>query len=202
MPLTLPEAAEKAGVSIATIKKQQQRGQIRATKGDSGRLEVSEDDFALYLASRGLLEASETAEKGMPELPKLVHDVGDVFGALPAHIADAILAGVAHKGGASPEPFRAAMEGLGNETSRQIAEPSAEDPHASCPIGYRHVSSPAWGRVSELTWELNGGTYTWTGLFWEGGSVFDGRVLDEGISPASPYSDKRPSAPPDVKAKK
>jgi hypothetical protein len=100
------------------------------------------------------------------------------------------------KGGhaGKPETFLKAIEGV--PRNPPLEEPDEDvDPHGGHPIGFQWAETPRWKRISESTWAIGNAKWIWNGLGWEGAGAAAGRELGEGISPANPYSEKRPVAP-------
>ena len=196
MPLTLQEVATKTGQSYDLLKKHAQRGRIKTYK-EGGRIMVADADLDAYLASQELGAVVEVAGR-----PATIYgrDLGNTISRLPTSVQSALLEAMptSKNGAGHPELVEKAVANLGpGYVHQSVPEVDPEDPHCGFPVGYRHASSPRWGRTSEDTWELNGATLTWTGLFWVAGGSWanSDRSFGEGISPASPHAEMRPLTP-------
>lgn len=202
--LTLKEAADKAGISYAGIRKDAERGKIKTTR-DGQRTMVSDEALAAYMASKSLVRLSESiASNGkMSNLTAGVRELGNIWANLDPKIQQAILDGVPRTSngkvsGGNSEAWRRATKG---RRERPVVEAS-DDPHFGHPIGYQHHTTPRWKRTSESTWSLGDVTWSWNGLVWEGGGAAAGRVIsDDSVSPAAPASDRRPLGPSKVVAR-
>ncbi len=186
--LTLNEVAERTGQSLETIRKHAQRGKLVTSKSGTS-VTVSEAAFDAYLAASGLRKAADKVER-----TGKVREAGNILAKLPDHVARAILDGLpTSKKPGNGEMFKKATRNVSKNV--EMPEPSDEDPHNSAPIGWQWSESPRWKRVDENSWKLGSAVWRWNGLAWEGSGTVEGRMLGDGISPASPYSDKRPMEP-------
>jgi len=193
--LLLKDAADKAGISYAAMRKDAERGKIKV-KRDGNRTVTTDEDLAAYMASKGLAKLADTLGD-TKAVTAGVRELGNIWANLDPKLQAAILDGIPKTSngkvsGGNAEAWKRATKGR-REVS--VTEESP-DPHFGHPVGYRHRQTPRWGRISESTWELDGATYSWNGLVWEGGGKAEGRVLsDDNVSPAAPASDRRPLAP-------
>jgi excisionase family DNA binding protein len=183
---TVGQVAKLAGVNEATVRQHIVRGRLIAEK-DGGRTLITQAALDAYLTEDALVETAAEVRKPGANVPR---EIGNMLARLPAHVAEAILAGIptAKKAG-SPDAFNMAIEQL---PKREVPEEEG-DPHAGYPIGHQHLEPPRWKRVSDSTWRLDDAAFTWSGSQWVG--TRDGAFLGEGISPSSPWSDRRPLAP-------
>lgn len=200
MSHTLQEVAKATGRPYAVVKKHAQRGKLRTTK-EGRAVVVTDDDLALYQASEGLERVAvelRVVEGDTTSLREASGEAGNAIARLPPKVAQAILDGIPRTGkgghGGSPEPFRKATRDI-PRPEIVIVEPSDEDPHAGHPVGFAWKENPRWERVSPLTWAIGEASWTWNGMGWEGSGSNKGKTLGVGISPASPYSERRPLSP-------
>lgn len=196
MTKTLAEVAEITGRPEATLRKHIQRGRLIATV-EAGRSVVSDPDLDRYLTAEELTTTAETVRKPETNVPR---EIGNMIGRLPPSIANAILDGMPtqKKPAGDPEAFKKDTK---NTRKNPPVEIDDSDPHRGYPIGYQHTEKPRWKRTSKSTWSLDGATFAWNGMGWEGGGARDGMLLTDDVSPADPYSDKRPLGPPKAGAK-
>lgn len=203
MKLTLQQAAERANVGYEAMKKHAQRGQLRTSKdGAGGRLVIDSDDLDAYVATGAMADAVEASQG--KDGPGVAREIASAITNMSPSIQQAILDGIpspSAKRLGSSEPFRKAREREPVNRRANIDEAAAEaarklGPHCGYPIGHVHTFAPQWYRSSESTWRLGGASWSWNGYEWEGGGVRAGASLGDGISPADPDADRRPSAPP------
>ena len=200
MSHTLQEVAKITGLHYAVVKKHAQRGKLKTSLEGRNRV-VSDDDLAAYQASDALDKLSDAlrdVDGDVKELKIASGEAGNHISRLPSHIRDAILNGMPKTGkgghvGRSTD-YLTAIEGV--PTNPELEEPDEDvDPHGGRKIGFQWAETPRWKRVSESTWAIGNAKWTWNGLGWEGSGAAAGRELGEGVSPANPYSSKRPLAP-------
>ena len=187
---TLGEVATKTGQTLETVRKHVQRGKLVATKSGSA-VTVSDEALDAYIASSGLRQAAMKVEA-----TQQVREAGNVIAKLPVHVVEAILAGIPmgkKKVGDSVAFQRATADLPMTETG--VVEPTDENPHGGTKVGFQWQEAPRWKRVTENGWKLGDAIWAWNGLGWEGQGSMEGRVLGDGISPANPYSAKRPMEP-------
>lgn len=193
MSITLQEASTRSGVAYALLKKHAQRGKLRTSK-DGPRLLVEEADLDAYLAAEKLGRTAAAVE-GQP-VAVIAREFGNAIASLPSHVQAAILEGMPTQKspGGSSAPFKKAVEGI----PKRVAAPDVPedvDPHRGFAVGHQHRHAPRWKRTSSSTWSLDGASWSWNGMFWEGGGSRDGQTLAVGISPAAPMADYRPIQP-------
>lgn len=183
---TVSQVAKLTGVSEATLRQHIARGRLVAEK-DGTRSIVTQASLDAYLAAGALSEAATEVRRPGADVPR---EIGNMLNRLPPHVAEAILAGVpTSKKAGSGEAFNRSIEQL---PKRDVPE-DAGDPHWGYPIGYQHLESPRWKRISETAWRIEDVTYSWNGFAWE--CSREGVEIGSDISPANPWSDRRPLAP-------
>lgn len=200
MSHTLQEVAKITERPYAVVKKHAQRGKLQTVLEGRSRV-VTEEALAAYQAAEGLertAAALRVVNDDLTELREAVGEAGNAIARLPSHVLGAILDGMPKtgKGGHSGRStaFLEAKEGI--PSKEPPVEPDEEvDPHGGRPVGFQWGEAPRWKHVSESTWAIGKATWTWNGLGWEAGGSIVGREIGEGISPANPYSEKRPMAP-------
>lgn len=187
---SLKEASEKTGRSETILRKHIERGKLRATK-EGNRSVIDSKDLDAYMTSEEL-SATAVAVLTSSDVPR---EVGNMIARLPRPVAEAILMGMptSKKALGSPELFDRATRSL---TRNRPSMQDNDDPHFGYPVGYQHTEAPRWKRTSNTTWSLEGAKWSWNGIEWEGGGSRDGQSLGEGITPAHPASDRRPTPPP------
>lgn len=183
--LTFSEAAERANVAEATLRKHAQRGKL-VTKRVEGQVVISEEALAAYQAGVTLVAAGRAIQSG--------REIGNLFGNLPTPVRDAILQAMPtqKKAEGHPELVDKAFRGIAHHGP---VDEESDDPHFGHPIGYQHKTSPRWKRINASTWSLGGATWSHNGIMWVGGGLREGKELGEGVSPAAPAADRRPLAP-------
>lgn len=199
MSYTLQQVAQTTGRPYAVIKKHAQRGKLQTVLEGRNRV-VTEEGLAAYQAAEGLekvADAVRNPETPLSELKTRSNEAGNAISRLPPKIRDAILDGMPKtgKGGHSgkSEPFRNAVGGEIRDAEGP-EEPNDDNPHGGKPVGFRWGEAPRWKHSSTDSWSLDGAIWTWNGLMWEGSGKAEGRTLADDISPANPYSEKRPLA--------
>ena len=200
MSHTLQEVAKITGLPYAVVKKHSQRGKLRSMLAGRTRV-VSDDDLAAYQAAMSLEKVAgelRTVDGDTKPLKTASLEAGNHIARLPSNIRTAILDGMPKtgKGGhaGKAEAFLASIEGVPHR--EPLEEPDEDvDPHGGKPVGFQWDEAPRWKRVSETTWAIGQAKWIWNGIGWEGAGAVDGRDLGEGVSPANPYSQKRPLAP-------
>jgi len=190
MTYTISQIAKMTGRSEATVRQHLSRGRLRASR-EGGRTTVSQADLDAYLSSEELVAtAPKVRGAAGADVPR---EIGNMINRLPPHVAEAILDGIpTAKRQGGPDAFNRIAVTF---ATHDVPEES-DDPHWGFPIGHQHADSPRWYRASASTWQLGEARWSWNGINWEGGGSRAGVVLDEGLSPAHPWSDGRPLAPP------
>ena len=184
---TLSEAAEITGRSVSTLRQHIVRGRLIAEK-DGNRTLIPSDRLDAYMSAETLIAAVPMVRIST-NVPK---EIGNMIERLPPKVIEAILEGLpTSKKAGSGTAFRAISETL----PHQGLPVESEDPHWGFSVGHQHVDAPKWKRMSANTWSLGDGRWSWNGIGWEGGGSREGVILEEGMSPASPFADQRPLAP-------
>lgn len=185
---TIAEVAELTGRSEQTVRQHASRGRLAVLK-DGLRTLVTQQALDAYMSVDALETAVEAVKAPEADVPR---EIGNMLSRLPPHVAEAILEGLpTSKRPGSGDAFARVTARL---PERPVPEPS-DDPHWGFPVGYQHVDAPRWKRSTKNAWSLGDATYSWNGFNWEGGGSRDG-ALPVDISPADPWSDRRPMAPP------
>lgn len=201
MKLTLQQAAERAGITYEAMKKHSQRGRLRTTKDGSSSV-IDSDDLDAYIATGAMADAVAAAQG--KDGPGVAREIASAIQNMSPSIQQAILDGLpspsSKKLGGS-ESFKKVRDRQPQNPAAAQIEAEAETaralgPHCGYPIGHQHEYPPRWYRSSESTWRMEGASWSWNGFEWEGGGMRAGATLGEGISPADPDADRRPSAPP------
>lgn len=189
-PISLQSAAQMTGIAYATIKKDAQREKLRVTR-EGGKVFTTEEDLEVYVAGKQIVRIVEsTAGQPADVFPR---EIGNGIANLPPRLLNAILDGIptAKKPGGSAAYLR---ERAAVPHAPPSVVPDPDDPHNGYPVGYQHTQAPRWKRTSESTWSLAGATWSWNGLFWEGGGTRVDSTLGEGVSPSNPDTHFRAAA--------